>query len=63
MAQASRSIALDKIISIQPFLDAVEVAVENRQKNVVFTVPNPYIADTIIHVLRKEGTSDVTVPR
>jgi len=61
--QASRNIALDKIISIQPFLDAVEVAVENRQKNLVFTVPNPYIADTIIRVLRKAGMSDVAGPQ
>jgi len=53
--QGSRNIVLNKIISVQSFLDGLEVAVENRQKNLMLTAPNPYIAAGIIRVLHERG--------
>jgi len=53
--QGSRNIVLNKIISVQSFLDGLEVAVENRQKNLMLTAPNPYIAAGIIRVLHEGG--------
>jgi hypothetical protein len=53
--QGSRNIALSKIISVQSFLDGLELAVENRQKNLMLTAPNPYIASGIIRYLCKSN--------
>lgn len=51
--KGSRNIVLNKIISTQSFIDGLELAVENRQKNLALTAPNPYIASGIIRYLCK----------
>jgi hypothetical protein len=51
--RASRNVPLNKIISAQAWLDGIEDAVENRQKNFIFSAPNPYIAQAIIQFLCK----------
>ena len=53
--QGSRNIVLNKIISVDSFLDGLELEVENRQKNVILTAPNPYIASGVIRYLCKSG--------
>jgi hypothetical protein len=53
--KGSRNMPLNKIIDVQSFLDGVELAIENKQKNVIFTAPNPYIAEGIIRCLNKLG--------
>jgi hypothetical protein len=61
--QASRNVALSKIISAQAWLDGVEVAVENRQKNFMFSAPNPYIAQAIIQFLcKRESAASASPP-
>jgi hypothetical protein len=59
--QGSRNIVLNKIISVQSFVDGLEVAVENRQKNLILTAPNPYIAATIVRALRETGLGEPSV--
>lgn len=39
----NRNINLDKVISVNPHLDSVEVSTENRSKSMLFTVPNPIV--------------------
>jgi hypothetical protein len=59
--KGSRNIVLGKIISVQSFLDGLELAVENRQKNLMLTAPNPYIAAGIIRYLCK-SKGEATLP-
>ncbi|MBI2031110.1 MAG: hypothetical protein HYT08_00690 [Candidatus Levybacteria bacterium] len=39
----NRIIPLDKIISIDPHIDSIEISAENRTKSMWFTVPNCFI--------------------
>lgn len=48
--KADRAIALAKVLSVNSGLSGVEVSVENRQKSMVFGVPNPLIAAAIIRI-------------
>jgi hypothetical protein len=52
-AKENRVIPLEKIISVNPWLDAIEVSAENRKKSMLFSVENPYIWATVIHILIK----------
>lgn len=46
-----RTVAREKIVSVEPWSDAVEVSIENRQKSMVFSAANPFIAHALISVL------------
>jgi type II secretory pathway pseudopilin PulG len=60
-----RTVPLDKIVSVNNFIDAVEISVENRQKSMYFTVPNPLIWATAIRILSSvpdpKDLSDVNI--
>ena len=43
---ASRSVLLSKVLSVEPILGYTVVAVENRQKNMVFEAENSFIRQT-----------------
>jgi hypothetical protein len=49
-AGSDRTIALGKIVSVDPRRDSVEVSVENRQKSMVFEAANPFILASIIRL-------------
>ena len=46
-----RTVAREKIISVEAWSDAVEVSVENRQKSMVFSAANPFIAHALIALI------------
>lgn len=50
-AKEDRVILLDKIVSINPSINTIEVSSETRQKSMSFTVPNPFIWSTSIRLL------------
>jgi hypothetical protein len=45
-----RTILLEKVVSVNPSRDGVEVSVEGRQKSMVFAVDNPLIAASVIRI-------------
>jgi len=49
----NRTVPLEKIISVSPCLDAIEVSSENRKKSMLFPVENPLIWATTIQILIK----------
>ena len=51
--QTSRSVALEKILSVHPSLDAAEISAEGRQKSMVLTVSNGLILGAIIEICRQ----------
>jgi len=52
-AKENRVIPLKKIVSVNPWLDAIEVSSESRKKSMLFPVENPYIWATAIQILIK----------
>lgn len=52
-AKENRAVPLEKIIPVNPWLDAIEVSAENRKKSMLFPVENPYIWATAIPILIK----------
>jgi hypothetical protein len=54
-SKEDRVIPLNKIISIKPFLDSIEISTENRKKSMLFNVNNPLIWATLIQILVKCG--------
>jgi hypothetical protein len=54
-SKEERIIPLRKIISARPLLDSIEISTENRKKSMLFTVNNPLIWATLIHILVKGG--------
>ena len=51
----NRVLPLEKIVSISPWLDAIEITAENRKKSMMFQVENPLIWDTVIKLLIKSS--------
>ena len=51
-AKENRSILLDKIMTIETYLNAIEITSETRTKSLQFPVTNPYIWSTVIQILR-----------
>jgi len=49
----NRVVPLEKIVSVNPWLDAIEISAENRKKSMLFPVENPYIWATAIQILVK----------
>lgn len=47
----NRVIPLSKIISVNNFTNAIEIAIEGRQKSMYFTVPDPLIWATVIRIM------------
>jgi len=52
-SKGDRVIPLNKIISINPWLDGIEVSTENRSKSMLLSVNNPFIWAAVINVLNK----------
>jgi hypothetical protein len=48
-----RVIPIEKIISVDPTLDEIEISSESRSKSMLFSVPNPFIWATCIHLISK----------
>jgi len=49
----NRVISLNKVVSVNPWLDAIEVSAENRKKSMLFPIGNPYMWATAIQILIK----------
>lgn len=47
----NRIMKLNQIISVQPWIDAIELAVEDRQKSILLSVDNPYIWSSVIRII------------
>jgi len=52
-AAQTRTIPLQRIVSVNSMCDSVEVSVENRQKSMVFEAANPLILSAIIRLASK----------
>lgn len=48
----NRIIELNKVLSIEPYLDAIEISTEDRAKSFFFFVKNPYVWITVFQILR-----------
>lgn len=55
-SKENRVMSLEKIISMKPWNDSIEISLENRQKSVLFPVPNPYLWAITMQILA--GTPD-----
>lgn len=49
----NRFIKLDKILSVQSWLDAIEISIDGRAKSIFFLVNNPYIWAVLINIVQK----------
>lgn len=43
---------LDKILSVETYIDAIEVSLENKVKSAYFFVKNPFIWSTVFKIIR-----------
>ena len=53
--EQNRTVPMEKILSADPYNDGLEVSVENRQKSMVFRVPNPFLVAIIIELARSSA--------
>lgn len=47
----NRVIPMDKILSMRPYLDAVEISIENKQKSEYFLVRNPLLWTSVYQII------------
>lgn len=50
----NRVLPIDKIISINPSLNSIEISTENKQKSSFFTVKNPFIWMGVLTILHAQ---------
>lgn len=48
----NKVINLDKILSIQVYLDSIEISIEDKSKSSFFVVKNPYIWGAVFNIIR-----------
>lgn len=46
----TRTVMLSKVIKAEPALETIEIAIEGREKSMIFTSPNPLVAATVIMI-------------
>lgn len=49
----NRIIPIDKIVSISPWSDAIEITSETKNKSMLFSVDNPFIWAAVVNILVK----------